>query len=52
MMGKYTRALTPQEFVPGKYATGLSTKGGFMNFDDKVKSLTGTKLIPNNPKLN
>jgi len=25
----------------GKYATGLSTKGGFMNFDDKVKSLGG-----------
>jgi hypothetical protein len=46
MMSKCTRALTFQELVPGKYATGLSTKGGFMNFDDKVKSL-GTRLIPN-----
>jgi len=38
-----TRALTCQELkqkcVSGKYATGLGTKGGFMNFDDKVKSL-------------
>ena len=38
-----TRALTFQELkhkcVSGKYATGLGTKGGFMNFDDKVKSL-------------
>jgi hypothetical protein len=51
IMGKCTRALTFQELVPGKYATGLSTKGGFMNFDDKVKSL-GTGLIPNYNKLN
>ena len=50
MMSKCTRALTFQELVLGKYATGLSTKGGFLNFDDKVKSL-GTSQIPDYPKL-
>ena len=38
-----TRALTCQELkqkcVSGKYATGLGTKGGFMNYDNTVKSL-------------
>jgi hypothetical protein len=38
-----TRALTFQELkhkcVSGKYATGLGTKGGFMNYDNTVKSL-------------
>jgi hypothetical protein len=50
IMGKCTGALTLQELVPGKYATGLSTKRGFLNFDDNVKSL-GTSLIPDYPKL-